>query len=84
MEGRRMAMTVKDVREWLDSRKNTDLIAINDEGMALFLASNPDGEYIEVGGVPVEWTCDHCGRTYDVNDLPNECECGNRKGLPHA
>ena len=51
-----MAMPAKDIREWLESFEEGDLIAI-DEGefklVSLTLSGVPTKAYIEVGGVPV-------------------------------
>ena len=50
-----MAMPVKDIREWLESFEEGDLIAIDEGGLAivgLTLSDAPTTAYIEVGGVP--------------------------------
>ena len=55
-----MATPVKDLREWLESFEELDLIAIDDGGLALVgltLSGVPTRAYIEVGGVPA--TEDH-------------------------
>jgi hypothetical protein len=50
-----MAMPAKDIREWLASFEDGDLIAIDEGGLALVgltLSGAPTTAYIEVGGVP--------------------------------
>jgi hypothetical protein len=50
-----MAMPAKDIREWLESFEEGDLIAIDEGGLALVgltLSGAPTKAYIEVGGVP--------------------------------
>ena len=50
-----MAMPAKDIREWLESFEEGDLIAIDEGGLALVgltLSGAPTAAYIEVGGVP--------------------------------
>ena len=50
-----MAMPSKDIREWLESFEEGDLIAIDEGGLALVgltLSGTPTKAYIEVGGVP--------------------------------
>jgi hypothetical protein len=56
-----MAMPAKDIREWLDSFEDRDLIAIDGGGLALVgltLSGTPTTAYIEVGGVPAKEDCD--------------------------
>jgi len=50
-----MAMPAKDIREWLESFEEGDLIAIDEGGLALVgltLSGAPTTAYTEVGGVP--------------------------------
>ena len=50
-----MAMPAKDIREWLESFEESDLIAIDEGGLALVgltPSGAPTATYIEVGGVP--------------------------------
>jgi hypothetical protein len=50
-----MTMPTKDIREWLASFEDGDLIAIDEGGLALVgltLSGAPTTAYIEVGGVP--------------------------------
>ena len=50
-----MAAPAKDIREWLESFEDRDLIAIDEGGLALVgltLSGAPTTAYIEVGGVP--------------------------------
>ena len=50
-----MAMPAKDIREWLESFEDGDLIAIDEGGLALVgltPSGTPTTAYIEVGGVP--------------------------------
>lgn len=50
-----MTIPVTDVREWLESFEEGDLIAIDDGGLALMgltLSGALTMAYIEVGGVP--------------------------------
>jgi hypothetical protein len=50
-----MAMPAKDIREWLESFEEGDLIAIDEGGLALVgltLSGTQTTAYIEVGGVP--------------------------------
>ena len=44
-------MRVKEVRKWLDTLADDFEVAIDDGGLMLVLADNPD-VYLEVGGVP--------------------------------
>ena len=55
-----MAMPAKDIREWLESFEEGDLIAIDEGGLALVgltLSGTPTTAYIEVGGVPAAEDC---------------------------
>lgn len=54
-----MAMTVKDVRDWLDQFQPEESIAINDDGMALVDEDNPE-TYLEVGGIRIVFDCGGC------------------------
>jgi hypothetical protein len=47
-----MAMEAGEIKKWLKGFKSKDLIAINDDGMALVLVADEANNYIEVGGVP--------------------------------
>ena len=50
-----MAASAKDIREWLESFEDCDLIAIDEGGLALVgltQSGAPTTAYIEVGGVP--------------------------------
>jgi hypothetical protein len=50
-----MAMPAKDIREWLASFEDGDLIAIDEGGLTLVgltPSGTPTMTYIEVGGVP--------------------------------
>ena len=56
-----MAMPVKDIREWLESFEEGDLIAVDEGGLALVgltLSGAPTTAYIEVGGVPAAEDCE--------------------------
>ena len=50
-----MATPAKDIRDWLESFEDCDLIAIDDGGLALvglMPSGDPTTAYIEVGGLP--------------------------------
>lgn len=49
-----MAMTVGEVKEWLNSLDDDDLVGIDDGGLALVSVNNPEDIFIEIGGVPEE------------------------------
>lgn len=55
-----MAMTVKEVRKWLDQFQPEEFIAINDDGMALVDEDN-DRNYLEIGGIRIVFDCGGCG-----------------------
>lgn len=46
-----MAMTVREVKEWLDSLGDEDLIGIDEGGLAL-QSIGRIGIYLEIGGIP--------------------------------
>jgi hypothetical protein len=52
-----MSSTVGELREWLKGRKKNVEIAIDDGGLSL-VSVDYEGDYIEIGGVPQEKTCD--------------------------
>jgi hypothetical protein len=55
-----MAMTVKEVRAWLDQFLPEEFIAINDDGMALVDEDNEE-IYLEIGGIRIVFDCGGCG-----------------------
>lgn len=46
-----MAMTVREIRQWLSHLEAEDEICIDDGGLAIQLVDDP-GVYLEVGGDP--------------------------------
>jgi hypothetical protein len=47
-------MPVKEIRKWLDRLKPSDMVGVDDGGLALRVESDPE-EYIELGGMPEDW-----------------------------
>lgn len=48
-----MAITVKELGDWLTTLQDDDLVAIDDGGLVLQSVENPE-VYIEIGGIPEE------------------------------
>jgi len=48
-----MAMTVREIKEWLNTLQDDDLVGIDDGGLCLEVAEDP-GTYCEIGGLPEE------------------------------
>lgn len=48
-----MAMTVKEIREWLNSLAADELVAVDDGGLTLVVVGD-ERVYCEVGGIPEE------------------------------
>ncbi len=48
-----MAMPVKEIREWLDTLNDDDLVGVDDGGLSLQVVDDP-GSYCEIGGIPEE------------------------------
>ena len=48
-----MAMTVQEIREWLDTLSDEDEVGVDDTGLTLRVVGDLDS-YCEVGGLPEE------------------------------
>jgi hypothetical protein len=48
-----MSISVKDLKQWLDSIPNSTQIGVDDGGLTLQVVGNPD-VYLEVGGISDE------------------------------
>lgn len=48
-----MAMAVNEIREWLNTLNDDDMVGINDDGLALEVVGEP-GSYCEIGGIPLD------------------------------
>jgi hypothetical protein len=48
-----MAMTKKEILEWLNTMSDDTFIGIDDGGLTLAEVDGP--AYLEIGGVPEEW-----------------------------
>jgi hypothetical protein len=46
-----MAMSVAEIREWLDTLNENDLVGVDEGGLCLEVVDNP-GVYLEIGGIP--------------------------------
>lgn len=46
-----MAMSVEEIREWLDTLNENDLVGVDDGGLALRVVGD-DESYCEIGGMP--------------------------------
>jgi hypothetical protein len=49
-----MAMTVREIRAWLDSLAPEARVGVDEGGLILAVVGNVDDEYLEVGGIPEE------------------------------
>ncbi len=47
-----MAMRAGELKKWLANISDRALVAIDDGGLTVVLVSDPDGNYIGVGGIP--------------------------------
>lgn len=47
-------MKAKELKDWLKTMADDTLVAIDDGGLAIVNCENPEGDYIEVGGIPEE------------------------------
>ena len=47
-----MAVTKRDLEEWMNTMENDTLIGVDDGGLSLVNCDN--GEWLEIGGVPEE------------------------------
>jgi len=48
-----MAMQVSEIREWLDTLNDDDLVGVDDGGLCLRVVDN-SAPYLEIGGMPDE------------------------------
>jgi hypothetical protein len=85
-----MAITVKELREWLDAIPQDALIGVDDGGLTLQVADDANA-YIEVGGLPESSEgnlCPGCeSKPADKDRLDRLCsECADLKyeGDPHG
>lgn len=46
-----MAMTVREIKEWLDGLEDGRLVGVDDGGLCLEVVGNPE-TYCEIGGIP--------------------------------
>ena len=49
-----MAVTARELREWLDGMPDTALIGIDEDGMTLLSSGDGYYDYYEIGGMPAE------------------------------
>ena len=47
-----MAMQARELKEWLSHVDDAELVAINDDGMAIVVVGADDDAYLEIGCVP--------------------------------
>lgn len=57
-------MAVSAIREWLDTMQPTDMVAVDDGGLAL-VALKSEGTLCEIGGIP---HCEECQENIDYVD----------------
>ena len=48
-----MAMSVKEIKEWLNTLNENDAVGVDDGGLCLQSFNDPDA-YLEIGGMPDE------------------------------
>ena len=48
-----MTMEVREIKEWLDTLSDDDVVGIDDGGLCLQVVGDPE-PYLEVGGMPDE------------------------------
>lgn len=48
-----MAMSVSEIKDWLNTLEDDTLVGVNDDGLALEVVGDPY-TYCEVGGIPEE------------------------------
>lgn len=48
-----MAMTVREIKEWLNTLQDDDLVGVDEGGLCLELVGDPES-YCEIGGIPEE------------------------------
>lgn len=48
-----MAMTVREIQEWLKTLKPTDRVGVDDGGLCLCVVGDEE-PYLEIGGLPAD------------------------------
>lgn len=48
-----MAMTVREIKEWLNTLRDDDVVGVDEGGLCLEVARDPE-TYCEIGGMPDE------------------------------
>lgn len=66
-----MAVSVASLRAWLEQFARADGVGIDDGGLCLRLAADPDNNWFEIGGIPTDFFTD-CPRSATRLDLTSK------------